>query len=212
MYFCRAKVPKRPAHGRNSRSLLLLVNCLVGNILVRSSLAATSLSVGSRVLRNLICTAIQEKLYPRKSSNSPRTMACCRQGSTLFCLRCRFLINNTIVHEKPNLVAHQAILKLSLFLGGRAVYGGGGITTRDLLLHDNSPSFERGKSCASELNSSLLEINNERSQVSPTANTALAGREFVAPFLPFWAFGNLNIKGEEKSSPLTLLLPQITPL
>ena len=28
-----------------------------------------------RVLRNLICTAIQEKLYPRKSSNSPRTMA-----------------------------------------------------------------------------------------------------------------------------------------
>ena len=33
------------------------------------------ISLVFRVLRNLICTAIQEKLYPRKSSNSPRTMA-----------------------------------------------------------------------------------------------------------------------------------------
>ena len=47
-----------------------------------------------RVLRNLICTAIQEKLYPRKSSNSPRTMACCRQGSPLCCLRCRFAFSD----------------------------------------------------------------------------------------------------------------------
>ena len=31
-------------------------------------------------------------------------MACCRQGSMLCCLRCRFLFDNTIVRDKPNLV------------------------------------------------------------------------------------------------------------
>ena len=48
------------------------------------------ISLVFRVLRNLICTAIQGKLYPCKSSDSPRTMACRRQGSPLCCLRCRF--------------------------------------------------------------------------------------------------------------------------
>ena len=46
-------------------------------------------------------------------------MACCRQGSPLCCLRCRFLFDNTIVRDKSNLVAYR-------------------------LASINSPSFERG--------------------------------------------------------------------
>ena len=45
-----------------------------------------------RVLRNLICTAIQEKLYPRKSSNSPRTMAWKQAALRWIFQRCLFAL------------------------------------------------------------------------------------------------------------------------
>ena len=89
------KVPKNSALGRTSRSLLLLVNCLAGNI-TRPSLAcrckpfcrqqgaADRTSYGI-FLGNIIAVLCLDV---------PRTMACCRQGSPLCCLRCRFAFSD----------------------------------------------------------------------------------------------------------------------
>ena len=74
MYFlCDRKYQRTRHTGKIFTSALCSRRILraLGRALARHS----RLPLVFRVLRNLICTAIQEKLYPRKSSNSPRTMA-----------------------------------------------------------------------------------------------------------------------------------------
>jgi hypothetical protein len=89
------KERKTSAHGRTSRSLLLLVNCLAGNI-TRPSLACrckpfcrqqgaadrTSYGIFWKNIIAVLCLDV------------PRTMACCRQSSPLCCLRCRFAFSD----------------------------------------------------------------------------------------------------------------------
>ena len=57
--------------------------------LIRRSLAVSSLSAGSRVLRNALRVAILRKCNCHTAFERPRTMACSQQGFTLCCLRCR---------------------------------------------------------------------------------------------------------------------------
>ena len=90
MYFlCRQKVPKNSARGRTSRSLLLLVNCQrqYNSSVPRSPLQAFLPSAGccgSHCVRQF-----WKNIIAVLRLDVPRTMACCRQGSPLCCLRCR---------------------------------------------------------------------------------------------------------------------------
>ena len=105
IYFHRVKVAKRPARGRNSHSLLLLVNCLVDNItrpsLVRSPFQSYLPSAGCCGTRSV---RLYDEIYTRTALKQPRTMACIRQRFTQCCLRCRFFFEITIVvpHCKGN--------------------------------------------------------------------------------------------------------------
>ena len=63
----------------------------MGNITHPSFARRSSLSAGSRVLRNLICAAIQINIYPHKSSNSlaqwpasSRALHCAAYGAVVF--------------------------------------------------------------------------------------------------------------------------------
>ena len=77
IYFRRAKVAKRPAHGPSSRSLLCS-RCCRATSLVPPSLAAASLSAVCRVLRNALRAAILKKYncrptFERSSHNGLHT-------------------------------------------------------------------------------------------------------------------------------------------
>ena len=65
IYFHRVKVAKCPAHGRNSHSVLLFVNCV--NSLIQTSFAVSILSAVCRVLQIALRTAILKKFNCRTS-------------------------------------------------------------------------------------------------------------------------------------------------
>ena len=71
MYFlCDRKYQRTRHAGASSAHSSCSWIALVGNITHPSFARRLSLSAGSRVLRNLICAAIQINIYPHKSSNS----------------------------------------------------------------------------------------------------------------------------------------------
>ena len=92
-----AQRTKRPAHGRTSRSLLLFVNCLKGNI-THSSLTCRykpfcrQQGVAELDLHGYIRKRIPVQIIRQSSHNGLLPT-----GLPLCCLRCRFLFENTFV-------------------------------------------------------------------------------------------------------------------
>ena len=111
------KVRKTSAHGRTSRSLLLLVNCLAGNRQYNSSVPCLPLQAflpsagccGSHCVRQF-----WKNIIAVLRLDGPRTMACCRHGSPLCCLRCRFRFQRRITFAmecSANFSAYNANIK-----------------------------------------------------------------------------------------------------
>ena len=94
--FWRPKSCKKPRHTGKPVCRLFVCESQATS-LSRAGIASLAFSLCCRVLRNLICAAIQENIYPRKSSNSSHTMACNRGGLRSVFQRCRFLFDVTFV-------------------------------------------------------------------------------------------------------------------
>ena len=97
--FWRPKSYKKPRHTGKPVCRLFVCESQATS-LSRAGIASLALSLCCRVLRNLICAAIQVNIYPRKSSNSPHTMACNRWGLRSVFQRCRFFFEITSVCDK----------------------------------------------------------------------------------------------------------------
>ena len=97
--FWRPKSYKKPRHTGKPVCRLFVCESQATS-LSRAGIASLAFSLCCRVLRNLLCAAIQENVYPRKSSNSPHTMACNRWGLRSVFQRCRFFFDVTLASGK----------------------------------------------------------------------------------------------------------------
>ena len=93
--FWRPKSCKKPRHTGKTVCRLFVCESQATS-LSRAGIASLAFSLCCRVLRNLLCAAIQENIYPRKSSNSPHTMACNRWGLRSVFQRCRYFFDVTL--------------------------------------------------------------------------------------------------------------------